>query len=192
MKGVFIIALVSFATAYAVYVCAHLHYCGLIDIRHPYCADFDDFIKFYGDKLRGSLFAGFLTLGGFLLSLKTFIVVNMKKEVFESPIYKKEWDEQKKLDTDNKMGKRYTPLRYLSGVLYAAILSCLSTAVLQLTVGLVDSFLAVLVCLWAVSVSLLLLAWALWLIRANLVRMFDYLDSQDSDDNKNGQNNPKT
>lgn len=180
-KGAFIIALISLVTAYAVYACAHLYYCGLIDIHHPYCTAFDDFTKFYGDKLRGSLFAGFLTLGGFLLSLKTFIVVNMKKEVFESPVYKKEWEEQKKLDTSNVMDKRYTPLRYLSGVLYAAILSCLSTAVLQLTVGLVNSFLAALVCLWAVSVSLLLLAWALWLIRSNLIRMFDYLDAQDDE-----------
>lgn len=179
--GAFIIAFISLTAACAVYASAHLYYCGRIDIHHLYCPDFDQFTKFYGDKLRGSLFAGFLTLGGFLLSLKTFIVVNMKKEVFESPAYKAQWEQQKKLDTKNKMGKRYTPLRYLSGVLYAAILSCLSTAVLQLTVGLVNSFLAALVCLWAVSVSLLLLAWALWLIRANLVRMFDYLDSQDDD-----------
>ncbi len=189
-KGAIIIALISVAMATVIFVCAHLHYCGLINIHHPYCSTFDDFTKFYGDKLRGSLFAGFLTLGGFLLSLKTFIVVNMKKEVFESPVYKKKWDEQKKLDTKNQMGKRYSPLRYLSGVLYAAIVSCLSTAVLQLTVGLVDSFLAALVCLWAVAVSLLLLAWALWLIRANLVRMFDYLDNQDAEDNsQDGQGN---
>lgn len=186
-KGAFIIAVISLAAAYAVYASAHLYYCGLINIHHPYCSAFDGFTTFYGDKLRGSLFAGFLTLGGFLLSLKTFIVVNMKKEVFESPVYKKEWEEQKKLDTSNKMGKRYTPLRYLSGVLYAAILACLSTAVLQLTVGLVPSFLAALACLWAVSVSLLLLAWALWLIRANLVRMFDYLDSQDDEDRQGTQ-----
>lgn len=181
-KGAIIIALISLATAFAVYAIAHLHYCGLINIHDPYCADFDHFAKFYGDKLRGSLFAGFLTLGGFLLSLKTFIVVNMKKEVFENPVYKKEWDDQKKLDTKNELGKRYTPLRYLSGVLYAAILACLLTAVLQLTVGLANNFVAALLCLWAVSVSLLLLAWALWLIRANLLRMFDYLDLQDDEE----------
>lgn len=178
-KGAFIIALISLTVACAVYASAHLYYCGRIDIFHPYCTTFDAFTEFYGNKLRGSLFAGFLTLGGFLLSLKTFIVVNMKKEVFESPVYKKEWEEQKKLDTNNVMGKRYTPLRYLSGVLYAAILACLSTAVLQLTVGLVDSFVAAFVCLWAAFVAVIILAWALWLIRANLVRMFDYLDSQD-------------
>lgn len=183
-KGALIVAVISLVTAFAVYTCAHLYYCGLINIHHPYCADFDQFTKFYGEKLRGSLFAGFLTLGGFLLSLKTFIVVNMKKEVFENPVYKAEWEDQKKLDTKNEMGKRYTPLRYLSGVLYAAIVACLSTAVMQLTVGLVNNFVAALLCLWAVSVSLLLLAWALWLIRANLLRMFDYLDRQDEEEQK--------
>ena len=130
--------------------------------------------------MRGSLFAGFLTLGGFLLSLKTFIVVNMKKEVFESDAYKQEWEEQKKLDVNNEMGMKYTPLRFLSAVLYAAILSCISTAVLQLTLGLVNNFWAAALCLWAVVVSLFFLAWALWLIRANLTRMFDYLDNQES------------
>lgn len=179
-KGAIFVALISLTTACFVYAGAHLYYCGWIDAHHLYCAAFSNFTIFYGDKLRGSLFAGFLTLGGFLLSLKAFIVVTMKREVFESTIYKKEWEEQKKLDHQDKMGKLYTPLRYLSGVLYAAILSCLLTAVLQLTVGLVDSFWATAICLWAVVVSLLLLIWALWLIRANLVRMFDYLDEQDS------------
>lgn len=180
VKGIAVLLIVSLVVVAATYSGAHWYYCGLISIQAPYCDSFGKFPTFYGDKMRGSLFAGFLTLGGFLLSLKTFIVVNMKKEVFESEVYKKEWEDQKKLDVNNELGLKYTPLRYLSSVLYAAILSCISTAVLQLTVGLVNSFWAATLCLWAVIVSLSFLAWALWLIRANLTRMFDYLDSQES------------
>ena len=43
---------------------------------------------FYASNLRGSFFTGFLALGGFLMSAKTFIIVNMKKEVYDSAAIK--------------------------------------------------------------------------------------------------------
>jgi hypothetical protein len=44
-------------------------------------------VRFYGENIRGSLFTGFLTLGGFLLSLKTFIIVKMKENVYDDERY---------------------------------------------------------------------------------------------------------
>ena len=38
-----------------------------------------ELVQFYVQNLRSSLFAGFLTLGGFLFSAKTFIVIKMKE-----------------------------------------------------------------------------------------------------------------
>ena len=159
------------------YFGALLYYCGGIYWK-PYCADISYFGPFYGKSLRGSLFTGFLTLGGFLLSLKTFIVVNMKKEVFDTEDYKAEWEEQKKLDAANKMGPRFEPLRYLSTTLFLSIASCVITSVLQLTIGLADIFWAAIICLWAALVSVLFLLRSLWLIRVNLNRMFDFLDAK--------------
>ncbi len=134
---------------------------------------------FYGERLRGSLFAGFLTLGGFLLSLKTFIVVNMKKEVFDTDDYLKNWELQKKLDKRGVMSNRFEPLRYLSQTLFLAIASCVCTAILQLTLGLAETWWAAAVCLWACAVSTIFLGSSLWLIRINLNRMFDFLDARD-------------
>lgn len=165
--------------AACIYFIAKWHWCGDLIARGSNCHEVVIFTQFYGDKIRGSLFAGFLTLGGFLLSLKTFIVVNMKKEVFDTDEYQSLWDEVKKLDHAGELEYKYSPLRYLSTVLYLAIVACISTAVLQLTIGLINNLWAVVICLWAVLLALMFLIWALLLIRKNLTIMFDYLDRKD-------------
>lgn len=55
----------------------------IVDSRDPAAT------SFYQDKMRGSLFAGFLTLGSFLLSLKTGIVIKIKEQLFDQPEYHK-------------------------------------------------------------------------------------------------------
>lgn len=178
MKGdVAIVIGLSLLIVLLAYLGALLYYCGGI-YWPPYCPQISDFGPFYGKNLRGSLFTGFLTLGGFLLSLKTFIVVNMKKEVFDTEDYRAEWEEQKKLDKASKMGPRFEPLRYLSATLFLSIASCVITSVLQLTLGLAETFWAAMICLWAALVSVLFLLRSLWLIRINLNRMFDFLDAK--------------
>jgi hypothetical protein len=137
------------------------------------CVEFSKFSSFYAISLRGSLFAGFLTLGGFLMSLKTFIIVNMKKEVYDSAAYTKRFDA---LKLTKPSLCRYEPLQALSNVLFVTILACLSTSVMQLTVGLVENFYASLLCLMFAASSIALLAWTLYLIRANLQDMFKHLD----------------
>lgn len=178
-RDLLLAAFAAAALALVVYLGANLAICWL-PLR-AWCPEISAFGGFYGDRLRGSLFAGFLTLGGFLLSLKTFIVVNMKKEVFDTDDYLKEWQSQKKLDVRKGMGTRFDPLRELSRILFLAIASCVFTAVLQLTLGLAETWWAAAVCLWACAVSMVFLGRALWLIRVNLNRMFDFLDSRDSE-----------
>lgn len=141
-----------------------------------YCYRLNDFWAFFNVNIRASLFAGFLSLGGFLLSLKTFIIVNMKKDVFETEKYKAAWESQSKLDKTGSIGKRFDPLRELSSVLFAAIVSAIGAAVLQITVGLLDSFWASFICLWAATFATMLLLACLWLIKANLNIMFAHLD----------------
>lgn len=176
-REVAVIAGISLLIVLPAYLGTLLYYCDGIYWK-PYCAEISNFGPFYGKSLRGSLFAGFLTLSGFLLSLKTFIVVNMKKEVFDTDEYKAEWEEQKKLDAAKNMGSRFEPLRYLSTTLFLAIASCVITSVLQLTLGLVEAFWVAIICLWSALVSVLFLLRSLWLIRVNLNRMFDFLDAK--------------
>lgn len=170
---VFIGSVVSAASGYAVALSA---YCAPIGSQQMYCAPFDNFWGFFNSNIRASLFAGFLSLGGFLLSLKTFIIVNMKKDVFDTEKYKTTWESQSKLDRSGKLGKRYDPLRELSNVLFAAIVTAIGTAALQLTVGLRESFWTAFICLWAAAFATMLLLTCLWLIKSNLNTMFEHLD----------------
>lgn len=166
----------SVGLAAAGYVAALFSYCDPIASKQIYCERFDAFWSFFNANIRASLFAGFLSLGGFLLSLKTFIIVNMKKDVFDTEKYKKTWEEQSKFDRNGKVGKRYDPLRELSNVLFAAIVTAIGTAVLQITVGLRESFWTTFICLWAVTFATALLLTCLWLIKSNLNTMFLHLD----------------
>lgn len=143
-----------------------------------YCPPMDKFGDFYSSNLRASLFAGFLTLGGFLMSLKTFIIVNMKKEVYDSKHYQDLWTDRKKLDTKNLMPSIYTPLRDLSSVLYITILLCVASAVSQLTIGLFGNLWTSIFCVWLAALSIVSLVWCLTLIRKNLTTMFNNLDEQ--------------
>lgn len=137
----------------------------------------DCLFDFYAKNLRGSLFAGFLTLGGFLMSLTTFIVVNMKKEVFDKDQYERQW--KSSLANNKKTDQmRYGPLRYLSTTLFVSIVACISTATLQLTLGLVSSGWSVLVCVWAAAVAIAFILRSLTLIKQNLNSMFDFLDEE--------------
>jgi len=153
-----------------------LAYCDPIGSKQMYCARLDDFWEFFNSNIRASLFAGFLSLGGFLLSLKTFIIVNMKKDVFDSEKYKSTWENQSKLDLSGKLGRRYDPLRELSNVLFAAIVTAIGTAVLQITVGLHESFWTTFICLWAAIFATMLLLTCLRLIKSNLNTMFEHLE----------------
>lgn len=139
------------------------------------CSSISSFHTFYATSLRGSLFTGFLTLGGFLLSLKTFIVVNMKKEVFDSTEYFEMWSDKHALDRKNA-GSLYQPLNELSDWLHYAILSCVLTSASQFTVGLIPHLAATLVCMCAAAFSIALLLVCLWRIRDNLKYMFKHLE----------------
>ena len=85
-----------------------------------------ELVAFYSDKLRNSLFTGFLTAGSFLFSLKTFIVVKMKENVYDNEKYKKRVAEQRKL---NKDLTHYGPLKRLSSHLYYTVFAAILSSV---------------------------------------------------------------
>ncbi|MCK6586798.1 MAG: hypothetical protein L6Q76_04345, partial [Polyangiaceae bacterium] len=73
-----------------------------------------EFHEFYAHSMRGSLFTGFLTLSGFLFSVNTFIVVNMKKELYDHVSY---FEKVTRLQGVNPNLTFYGPLRRLSRLL---------------------------------------------------------------------------
>lgn len=136
------------------------------------CVNITDF---YQKNMRSSLFAGFLTMGSFLLSLKTGIVIKIKENVYDKEVYQEKVDEAQ---AEGVITSVYGPLRHLSKVLSAAVFAALLASVLQLTVGLISSWWAAATCLSAASVALALLLTAFILIQANLSKWFEFLDEE--------------
>jgi hypothetical protein len=133
----------------------------------------DGLHKFYAASLRGSLFAGFLTLSGFLFSAHTFIIVHMKKEMYDTESYKKRLAAIQILNGDHSY---YGGLRRLSRLLITTTALALIASVLQLTLGLVEANWCAVVCLAAASVAIVLLVISLLVIALNLRTWFDDLE----------------
>lgn len=138
---------------------------------------------FYAKNLRGSLFTGFLALGGFLMSAKTFIIVNMKKEVYDSAKYKQDWLDGRELNGAENYPPLFRPLRRLSNILFYTITFSFIASISQLTIGLFESISSVVACAFLVILAACFLMLSLYLIKKNLATMFDYLDkSHDVDE----------
>jgi len=132
--------------------------------------------NFYAENLRGSLFTGFLALGGFLMSAKTFIIVNMKKEVYDSAKYKEDWLDGMRLNGSQNYPPLFKPLRKLSNILFYTISFSFLASIAQLTIGLYESVPSVIACSFLVILAISFLMLSLYLIKTNLATMFDYLD----------------
>jgi hypothetical protein len=83
-------------------------------------ADQQSFHQFYAQNLRASLFTGFFTLSGFLFSVKAFMVINMKKDIYESPAYLSRLERLRKV---NKDLSSYGPLSRLSKLLFWTVMA---------------------------------------------------------------------
>lgn len=135
-----------------------------------------EFVVFYEKHLRGNLFAGFLTVGGFLLSLKTFILIKLKENVYEHEEYKKIYKKQKDLDESLQL---YGPLKNLSNFLFWSVLSTIFAAIFQLTIGLFGVYWLSVMAIWMSIFALLSLIFSLILIKSSLNDWFDFINSAD-------------
>jgi hypothetical protein len=131
------------------------------------------FCDLYASGMRNSLFTGFLTLCGFLMSAKTFIVVNMKKEVYDRPRYRENFREQQALKPSMRL---FGPLESLARLLTINVAFSLVTAASQFTIGLIPSIWAAGWCLGVAAVTMVFLGFSLFQIRKNLKMMFYWQD----------------
>lgn len=123
----------------------------------------------YSTKLQIPLFAGFLTLGSFLLTLKTFVIVKLKESLYDTDFYRERVRKLRQLDPQLSM---YGPLNRLATFLIYAVIVSLGTATAQLTIGFLPSRIAVAACLSAASTTLFVVAYAWLLIKRNLADLF--------------------
>ncbi len=128
---------------------------------------------YYAKNIRGSLFAGFLTVGSFLLSLKAFIVVKLKENVFDTQVYKDKLTELRKINPELTL---YGPVKRLSKLLFVTISSAITASVSQLTIGLIDCWTAVLLCAFLAVFAMAMLVATLLLIRRTLDEWLEYLE----------------
>jgi len=145
--------------------------------EYLYCDEIQKLAQFYAKNLRGHLFAAFLALGGFLLSLKTFIVVTMKENVYDTDKYKKNFEDKVKINPDLKL---YKPLQELSDFLFYAILASIVSALLQMTLGLYPHWIPALIAITSSVFAMVLLLNCLFLIKRNLDSWFDSLHRKDT------------
>ena len=131
-----------------------------------------DIVTFYADKMRGSIFTGFLTLGSFLLALKTGILIKIKEGVYDKEDYQEKAREPGLLGVSTVYG----PLRRLSRLMSVAVLSALITSSLQLTLGLFSDWRATAVCLSFAIFAISVLIASFISIQINLGIWFDLLE----------------
>jgi hypothetical protein len=124
-----------------------------------------DFYTFYAAGLRAPLFTGFFTLSSFLLAAKAFIVINLKKEVYESDTYKARLEELRQVTPDLTS---YGGLIRLSRLLVFTISCALITSTLQLTLGLVEKNWAAYACVGFALFTLIVVFFAVNAIRRNI------------------------
>jgi hypothetical protein len=133
------------------------------------------FAKFYEDKLRASLFTGYFTLSGFLFTAKTFIILNMKKEMFSTTAYLKRFAIQQRLKPDMQI---YKPLRDIGRVLLINVVLCLASSISQFTLGLYPNVLTVAICLALAASAVGMLIFSLSIIAWNLHDMYAHFEDE--------------
>lgn len=131
-------------------------------------------VDYYAANLRPSLFGGFLTVSAFLFSLKTFIVISMKDNVYGTDEYGDLFADKKRVDPTLK---RYAPLSNLSDLLFASIFVSLLAALSQFTFGLFDLYLFVLLCLGLALWAIAMIFVSLFFMQENLKVWFSLLDN---------------
>lgn len=135
-------------------------------------------LRIYDAKLQTPLFTGFLTLGGFLLTLKTGLLMRLKSDLYDNGTYRKQVVAMNNLAVPGQRISVFGPLQRLGSFLIVVVLMSLGTSVSQLTIGFIPSKLAAMFCLAlaAVTISLVFAAWIE--IRNNLQRWFSLLEEE--------------
>jgi hypothetical protein len=132
-------------------------------------------VDVYQTKLQVPIFTGCLTIGSFLLTLKTLILLRLKEGLYDRPEYERIFRNQLALDAKLVY---YGPLSRLGDALILSVFLAMTCAVCQLSLGFVRSVYAVSICLGlAVStIGLVLFCW--YQIRRNLRRWFEVINAE--------------
>jgi hypothetical protein len=127
----------------------------------------------FSKDVRPGFFTGFLTVTGFLVAAHTFIIIHMKKEMFDQDWYRARVD---KARMTNPQHSYYGSLRRLSRLLMATIIASLLASLSQVTIGLIHANWVVVLCSLLPCVAFGMLLWSIWVMATNLRSWFDSLE----------------
>ncbi len=122
-------------------------------------------IKNFFDDFSTSFFSASITLGAFLLSMKTFIIQIMKKDVYDTDEYK---IKIQKLNENGANIDRYKPLSNLRKALTYTIYASFITAILQLVASLLSNKYIIIISLISMGITFICVFWAIILVSQNL------------------------
>ena len=130
------------------------------------------FYDLYAKGLRGYLFSGVISVGSFLLSLHTFVIVNLKDKLFSSTHYRERFATANQIEVDAIKEKDILkPLDRLSSFINISIWLSISTAIIQFTLGLAPYSFVAIPCIWLGLLTILFMLNSLVLIRINIKDM---------------------
>lgn len=116
------------------------------------------------NSLQVPIFSGLLTVGAFLLSMKTFIVFKLKDDLYDNPKYiEKVYNSSVTDDYDH-----YKGLKELSDFLSLSVLASIISAVFNITIGYIETNLSSSISLTFATCAIGLLLYSWWLVWFNL------------------------
>lgn len=107
--------------------------------------------------------------------MKTFIVIKLKENLYDSRFYQAQLSDWRQL---NPNLSHYGPLQRLSTLLFAAVAMSLTTSFCQITIGLIDTTWALAVCFSFAGVTLLLVIFSLIMSRKSLMLWFNAIEDE--------------
>ncbi|RDL18477.1 hypothetical protein D884_03298 [Pseudomonas sp. URMO17WK12:I10] len=118
-------------------VAAIMAYATALLLAYKLSGCLDTVILTYQTSIKGFVFAAFLGASSFLISLLTFLVINIKEKMFDSPEYLKLYVLHMNLKEGDYISKKdlYQPLRFISVMLVSAIFLSIISSLSQLTLG---------------------------------------------------------
>lgn len=115
------------------------------------------------EKIRGNMITAFLSSGSLLFSLNSFVLVNLKKDIFESAQYLQAMESR-----NISRSAIYQPLIDLNALIGLVIFMSLSTVMLNLLLGVFQSLTVILFCVFISCFTLTLLMICLFNIWKNI------------------------
>ena len=109
-------------------------------------------------------------MGGFLLALKTGVLIKIKENVYDKEFYIIRHTEYiQNVANKQKEHSRYAPLKNLTVLISRAVYFCLFTSLFQFTLGLLKYKISIYFCLITAIISMILVLFSYNLIRLNLL-----------------------